>query len=127
MCAIAYMQDGSLISAPKGDFEADRKYQVVYVDGRPSYFEEKSKSAILEETKASELNKANGAAPISLDDKKPETPGPCPHCGKTTHFESRCFDKYPHLAPRWVQEKIAAAKTAPADKIFEDESATPAL
>ena len=119
------MADGSLISAPKGDFEADPKYQLVYVDGRPSFFQEKTKSAILEETRVSELNKANGVARASPDDKKSETPLPCPHCGKTTHSESRCFDKYPHLAPQWVQKRMASAKMAISDSIFEDESSMP--
>ena len=122
MCSIAYMLDGSLISAPKGDFEADPKYQVVYVDGRPSYFQEKTKSAILEEVRANELNKANGVARALSDDKKSDTPLPCPHCGKTTHTESRCFDKYPHLAPQWIKKRMASAKAGISDSIYEDES-----
>ena len=125
MCAIAYRADGSLTSAPKGEFEADPKYQVVYVNGRPSFFQEKNCSAILEEIGANKLNKANGVVRTLLDDKKSETPLPCLHCGKTTHPESRCFDRYPHLAPQWVQEKIASAKTAAPDNIFDDDSSMP--
>lgn len=106
---------GSLTSAPKGEFEADPKYQVVYVNGRPSHFEEKNNTAILEDTGANELNKENGAVRTSSEDKKSETSLPCPHCGKTTHPESRCFDKYPHLAPQWVQKRMTTAKMATPD------------
>jgi len=124
MCAIAYNADGSLTSAPKDEFEAGPKYQVVYVDGRPSYFEEKTKSAILAEASANALNKVNGAAPTPEDDKKSAAPAPCPHCGKTTHVESRCFDKYPHLAPQWVKKRMASKMTTP-DNVSGDDSTMP--
>ena len=111
MCAIAYSADGTLTSAPKGDFEADPKYQVVYRDGRPSYFAERSGSTtVLTEVTVNELNKANGVVASVTGEQaegKKET-GPCPHCGKSTHPESRCFDKYPHLAPKWLQERMAS-------------------
>jgi ATP-binding cassette subfamily G (WHITE) protein 2 (PDR) len=41
-CSVALMADGGWISAPKGDFEKDPKLEVVYEDGRPSYFREKA-------------------------------------------------------------------------------------
>lgn len=112
MCAIAYSADGTLTSAPKGDFEADPKYQVVYRNGRPSHFVERSGSTTaLTEVTASELNKANGvvASTTAEQVEGKKTAGPCPHCGKSTHPESKCFDKYPHRAPKWLQERMASS------------------
>ncbi|KAF2270327.1 acetyl-CoA synthetase-like protein [Lojkania enalia] len=40
-CSIALMADGEWISAPKGDFEKDPRLEIVYENGRPSYFREK--------------------------------------------------------------------------------------
>ena len=124
MCAIAYRADGSLTSAPKGEFEADAKYQVVYVDGRPSFFEEKSVSTIIQETSADDTSKANAVAQASSNETKSGSTGPCPHCGRSTHPESRCFDKYPHLAPRWVQKRIASTKMETSD-ISDHKSSIP--
>lgn len=108
MCAIAYSAKGTLTSAPKGDFEADPTYQVVYRDGRLSHFEERTGSATVPTEVP--LNAVNGTvasiAKGEVGGKKSN--GPCPHCGKSTHPESRCFDKYPHLAPKWLQERMAS-------------------
>jgi len=34
---------------------------------------------------------------------------PCSHCGKTTHPDSRCFKKYPHLLAE-MRDKCAASR-----------------
>jgi hypothetical protein len=39
-CSIAQMADGQWISAPMGDFKENPLMEVVYEDGRPSYFRE---------------------------------------------------------------------------------------
>lgn len=112
MCAIAYSANGALTSAPKGDFEADPKYQVIYRDGRPSHFEERSGSTrALAQATPNQLNRANGvvASTTKGQAEGKENTGPCPHCGKSTHPESKCFDKYPHLAPKWLRERMAAS------------------
>ncbi|KAL8748297.1 MAG: hypothetical protein Q9184_007420, partial [Pyrenodesmia sp. 2 TL-2023] len=113
MCAIAYAADGTLTSAPKGDFEHDHKYQLVHRDGRPSHFVERSESAlsVLGDATGSKLNRANGSDPVKVNgsEGKGKTGGPpCEYCGKATHGVERCFDKYPHLAPKWVREKMAS-------------------
>ncbi|CAD6582681.1 MAG: hypothetical protein ASARMPRED_001032 [Alectoria sarmentosa] len=126
MCAIGYRADGTLTSAPKADFEADPKYQVEYSsDGRPSHFAETARtgfssptSTALTQVTANEANKAKALAMSSTKTTKggptegkkaaAAAAGPCPHCGKSTHLESRCFDKYPHLAPKWLQQRRMA-------------------
>ncbi|CAM6002883.1 unnamed protein product [Sphagnum balticum] len=40
-CSIALMADGEWLSAPMGDFKEDPMLEVVYEDGRPSYFQER--------------------------------------------------------------------------------------
>lgn len=47
-CSVALLADGEWISAPMGDFKEDPRLELVYEDGRPSYFREK-----LRETNAS--------------------------------------------------------------------------
>ena len=113
MCSIAYAVDGTLLSGPKGDFESDPHFQRIHADdGRPSHFEQRAlpTTTALTEVKPNELNKANGAVKAVAGgmDRKSVT-GPCPHCGKSTHPESRCFDKYPHLAPKWLQDRMASS------------------
>ena len=118
MCAIAYSADGTLTSAPKGDFEADPKYQAIYRDGRPDYFVERSGSTtVFTEVTVNELNKANGVVALTTGEQVEgkKSTGLCPYCSKSTHLESRCFDKFPHLAPKRLQERMASlAGTKPA-------------
>ncbi|KAF2146412.1 uncharacterized protein K452DRAFT_294965 [Aplosporella prunicola CBS 121167] len=40
-CSVAFTADNSLISRPKGDLEQDSKFELVFEDGRPSYFKER--------------------------------------------------------------------------------------
>jgi len=40
-CSVALMADGEWVSAPAGDFKSDPGLDVVYEDGRPSYFQQK--------------------------------------------------------------------------------------
>ena len=40
-CAAAYKLDGSFTSGPKGEFEADPRYELVMANGRPSHYVEK--------------------------------------------------------------------------------------
>lgn len=40
-CSVALLADGEWISAPMGDFKQDPCMELVYEDGRPSYFKEK--------------------------------------------------------------------------------------
>lgn len=42
-CSVALLADGEWISAPMGDFMKDSKLEIVYEDGRPSYFQEKTR------------------------------------------------------------------------------------
>ncbi|RYP70480.1 hypothetical protein DL771_005417 [Monosporascus sp. 5C6A] len=44
-CSVAFRGDGSLTSGPKGEFEKDPNLELVYEDGRPSYFREKTAAA----------------------------------------------------------------------------------
>lgn len=41
-CSVALMADGEWTSAPMGDFKKDVNMEIVYEDGRPSYFKEKA-------------------------------------------------------------------------------------
>ncbi|KAL0783397.1 hypothetical protein CaCOL14_001303 [Colletotrichum acutatum] len=41
-CSIAFDLSGAITTGPRADFENDPKYELVYEDGRPSYFREKS-------------------------------------------------------------------------------------
>ncbi|OHW90955.1 pyoverdine dityrosine biosynthesis [Colletotrichum incanum] len=41
-CSIAFSLNGTVTTGPRSDFENDPKYDLVYEDGRPSYFREKS-------------------------------------------------------------------------------------
>ncbi|KAF1945054.1 hypothetical protein EJ02DRAFT_339532 [Clathrospora elynae] len=41
-CSVALLADGEWISAPMGDFKKDPKFEVVFENGRPSYFQEKT-------------------------------------------------------------------------------------
>lgn len=57
-CSVALLADGEWVSAPMGDFEKDPRLEVVYEDGRPSYFKEKPREAnepSISETTASYL------------------------------------------------------------------------
>ncbi|CAM1509769.1 Fc.00g001040.m01.CDS01 [Cosmosporella sp. VM-42] len=40
-CSVAQLADGEWVSAPMGEFSKDNRLELVYVDGRPSYFKEK--------------------------------------------------------------------------------------
>lgn len=40
-CSVALMADGEWLSAPMGEFKKDPRLEIVYLDGRPSYFKEK--------------------------------------------------------------------------------------
>ncbi|KAK3168984.1 hypothetical protein OEA41_005432 [Lepraria neglecta] len=107
MYAVAYIAGGILLSAPKGGIESDPKYQLVHRDGCPNFFVERSGSAtVLAEVGMNELNKANGAMTQGDQVSGKKT---CPHCGMTTHSEARCFNKFPHLAPKRLQEWLASS------------------
>lgn len=51
------MANGEWLSAPKGDFDTDKKLEVVYENGRPSYYEEKNvrRSIEVQPTAAAQL------------------------------------------------------------------------
>jgi hypothetical protein len=40
-CSVALLADGEWVSAPMGEFQADSRLELVYEDGRPSYFKER--------------------------------------------------------------------------------------
>ncbi|KAE8840893.1 hypothetical protein PTNB85_04292 [Pyrenophora teres f. teres] len=40
-CSVAQLADGQWVSAPMGEFQRDPRLEVVYEEGRPSYFKEK--------------------------------------------------------------------------------------
>ncbi|KAI1671189.1 DIT1, Pyoverdine dityrosine biosynthesis protein [Pyrenophora tritici-repentis] len=40
-CSVAQLADGQWVSAPMGEFQKDPRLEVVYEEGRPSYFKEK--------------------------------------------------------------------------------------
>jgi hypothetical protein len=41
-CAVAFRADGTLTSGPKAVFDADADLDLVYEDGRPSYYRQKA-------------------------------------------------------------------------------------
>lgn len=41
-CSVAQLQDGEWVSAPRGELSKDDRLELVYVDGQPSYFKEKT-------------------------------------------------------------------------------------
>ena len=41
-CSVAFKLDGTLVSGLRADFESDDRFELVYEDGRPSYFRETS-------------------------------------------------------------------------------------
>lgn len=41
-CTVAFMADGTLTSGPKGEFEVNPRFELVWEDGKPSFFREKS-------------------------------------------------------------------------------------
>jgi len=45
-CCIALRDDGSVTSAPKGDFEENPVFELIWENGRPSYFRENSTSLL---------------------------------------------------------------------------------
>ncbi|RMZ77957.1 hypothetical protein DV738_g4111, partial [Chaetothyriales sp. CBS 135597] len=44
-CSVALLEGGEWISAPMGDFKSDPRLELIYEDGRPSYFKEKPHDA----------------------------------------------------------------------------------
>ncbi|KAI4649945.1 putative NRPS-like protein biosynthetic cluster [Alternaria triticimaculans] len=40
-CSVAMLADGEWVSAPKGEFEKDQRLELIYENGRPSYFKER--------------------------------------------------------------------------------------
>ncbi|KAI0429012.1 pyoverdine/dityrosine biosynthesis family protein [Xylaria sp. FL1042] len=48
-CSVAFCNDGSIISKPKIEFEFDPTFELVYENGRPSYFQEKEGNEMGEE------------------------------------------------------------------------------
>ncbi|KPM40578.1 hypothetical protein AK830_g6017 [Neonectria ditissima] len=44
-CSVAQLADGEWVSAPMGEFAKDDRLELVYVDGRPSYFRETPREA----------------------------------------------------------------------------------
>ena len=49
-CAVAFRADGSLTSGPKAEFEADPSLELVYEDGRPSFYRQKVIEPSIEDT-----------------------------------------------------------------------------
>ncbi|KAK7931099.1 hypothetical protein PG985_001811 [Apiospora marii] len=45
-CAVAFRADGAVVSAPKVEFETDPRFELVYEDGRPSYFREVAQATV---------------------------------------------------------------------------------
>jgi hypothetical protein len=57
-CGVAQLADGEWVSAPVGEFRDDPRLELVYEDGRPSYFKEKPRETnapSISETSASYL------------------------------------------------------------------------
>lgn len=48
-CSVAFRTDCSIISKPKIEFEFDPRFELVYENGLPSYFQEKEGDAMAEE------------------------------------------------------------------------------
>ncbi|RMD43204.1 hypothetical protein DV735_g1890, partial [Chaetothyriales sp. CBS 134920] len=44
-CSVALLEGGEWISAPMGDFKSDPRLELIYENGRPSYFKEKPRDA----------------------------------------------------------------------------------
>ncbi|CAG9952781.1 unnamed protein product [Clonostachys rosea f. rosea IK726] len=62
-CSVAQLANGEWISAPMGEFSRDNRLEVVYEDGKPSYFKEKPQDGLgIAESTASYLQVAR---PIS--------------------------------------------------------------
>jgi len=49
-CSIALMANGDWVSSPMGEFQKDPRMEVVYEDGRPSYFRETTVDLVRETT-----------------------------------------------------------------------------
>ncbi|KAL9620748.1 MAG: hypothetical protein Q9160_004761 [Pyrenula sp. 1 TL-2023] len=80
-CSVALLADGEWISAPMGDFKQDPSMELVYEDGRPSYFREKSREANrpqLSRTLSNYLNapKRSGSGYSTPNGR---SPSPVPH------------------------------------------------
>ncbi|KAG0155713.1 hypothetical protein PDIDSM_2886 [Penicillium digitatum] len=60
-CCVAQLADGVWVSAPMGEFNQDSRLELVYVDGKPSHYQEKLHSGdhiAIDETTASYLQSA---------------------------------------------------------------------
>jgi len=131
MCAVAYTTNGTLISAPKGDFESDPSFQLVHRDGRPDFFVERSATDMATKT---ELNGSNGTHMNNGVNGTNGTNGnpttsktACMHCGMTTHPDARCYKKFPHLAPKRLQERLASSSTTTTTTYTNPPSTTEAI
>nr|POE96876.1 hypothetical protein CFP56_79228 [Quercus suber] len=75
-CSVAQMATGEWISAPKGDFEKDPRFEVVHEDGRPSYFQEKPVSPIMivDDIRPEENGVLKVEQPLHSDDRTSASP-----------------------------------------------------
>ncbi|KAF1982045.1 hypothetical protein K402DRAFT_341217 [Aulographum hederae CBS 113979] len=87
-CSVALRADGEWVSAPMGDFQKDPRMQIVYENGRPSYFQESADDgsistaqnpenlpvAVSDETSQDSIHyqTESSTVPSSLDDGKVE-------------------------------------------------------
>ena len=59
-CSIALMANGDWVSSPMGEFQKDPRMEVVYEDGRPSYFRETTVDLVSEQVSVNQPVKILG-------------------------------------------------------------------
>lgn len=66
-CSVALMADGEWVSAPMGDFKEDDNLEVIYEDGRPSYF--KQNKHVLENRMEDKISATNLQTSNTFEDR----------------------------------------------------------
>jgi hypothetical protein len=64
-CSVALLANGEWVSAPMGEFQADSRLELVYEDGRPSYFKERTQSAGMPSISATSASYLKAPKPFS--------------------------------------------------------------
>jgi acyl-CoA synthetase (AMP-forming)/AMP-acid ligase II len=110
-CGVALLANGEWVSAPVGDFKNDPRLEIIYEDGRPSYFKEKAcedSSNRISETSATYLQAPKQISGSSSGYSSPSvTPGISGHSTPVTSARSS-----PRIAPSLSSVDVALTKRA---------------